>query len=587
MNKKVLRGYMVGMVILTVGAFLFIFFSVRQTYLQDQEHMLRSFAVEFAEEVTDWGRNSTNLDWNHVVTRGADLFQGQVTVYDSEWRYLADSHEKANGLYESWLDMEIANAKQGSFHRVVRWSEVFGTNTLYLITRIAGSDQTPIGLRVAYPLYALEDMRRKFLIACLGLVLFECCFFWMIEWLFLMRYERNMNDVNRILAEISRGQVPDLAPVENNRELHQILADSQRINAGLMEMVEKTNHRNSQINSVLLGINSGLLVMNHKMEVVLINPRGEELLCVDKRIFADSEMDSQSLQIIREYMQGVLLSDQPKTIVLNNDNQLELEIHMKVIRSKYAPYDQIGALAVVWDMTKMKKLERMRVEFVSNVSHELRTPLTIISGFVEMLKDWRSLEEEERDKAFHMIDVETERLKQMVSEILQLSQIEHRVNEAEYQSFDMRQTLESVADAMSVSCTQKQIKLQVVGPPFMVLIFSREEWVRQVLINLVENAIKYSPAHTSIEMGLAMESEQVRLWVKDEGAGISEEDQERIFERFYRVDKARSSKIKGSGLGLAIVKYMVKAMNGQIRVESQLGEGSRFTVFLPLEESVK
>ncbi len=582
MNKRLLQGYMVGLVMLTVGAFLFTYFSIRETILQDEEHLLRAFAQEFSEHTMAWGSGATPEEWAGFAELGAEKFNGQITIYDANWQFVADSHQQPESMYEPWLDTEVADAKLGSFHRVVRWSEIFSTDTLYLITRISISEQAPMGLRVAYPLYALDAFRRRMILIGLMLTLLEGLFFALVEAYLMARYEKNFQEVNRILTEIAQGRVPDLSPVENNRELHKILVESQRVNQGLMEMVEKTNRRNSQINSVLLGIDSGLLVVNPEGKVVLVNPQAEALLEINRGILSGRGTESAICQLVLDGLQEVFRTGQSKTIVDTSGKGLELEIFMTGIASKYEPFDQIGALAVIRDLTRIKKLERMRVEFVSNVSHELRTPLTIISGFVEMLQDWKGLEDEDRDKAFRMIEVETERLKRLVSELLKLSKIEHRVNEAEYQLFSVPDTMRAVAAAMAPSCQQKDIRLSLKLPEESKGVFLREEWVRQILVNLIENAIKYSSAGTAIEMGATEDDQQLTLWVRDEGIGISSEDQKRIFERFFRVDKARSSRVKGSGLGLSIVKYMVKAMEGTILVESELGQGSCFTVKFPL-----
>ncbi|MHB2016279.1 MAG: ATP-binding protein [Candidatus Xenobia bacterium] len=231
------------------------------------------------------------------------------------------------------------------------------------------------------------------------------------------------------------------------------------------------------------------------------------------------------------------------------------------------------------------QLETVMIQFISNVSHELRTPLTCIRGFTETLLEGGLSDPELARRWLQIINDEAQRLENLIKDLLDISMIEARQVQMRFKKTDIMKMAGDIAAVLEPYAQKSEVKLELdVHNKDIPQVVADEDRLRQVIINLVDNAIKYSPQRSSVRIQLSKNDRDVMLSVIDKGAGIPESELENIFERFYRVEKGRSSKYSGRGLGLAIAKHIVEAHGGFIRVTSQVGKGSNFTINLPLED---
>jgi two-component system phosphate regulon sensor histidine kinase PhoR len=233
----------------------------------------------------------------------------------------------------------------------------------------------------------------------------------------------------------------------------------------------------------------------------------------------------------------------------------------------------------IQDVTKEEAFEKMKSDFVANVSHELRSPLTSIKGFTETLKyvDDRQT----RDKFLDIIYIESERLTRLINDILALSELENREYGINFEKINIIAALDEVWHIMELNAKGKNIELSIHTDGENLVIYGDRDKFKQMMINLVDNAIKYTNPNGKVDVRALREGERITIEVEDDGIGIPDENIPRLFERFYRVDKARSRKMGGTGLGLAIVKHIVMIFNGEIHVKSKLGIGTTFTITLP------
>ena len=229
-----------------------------------------------------------------------------------------------------------------------------------------------------------------------------------------------------------------------------------------------------------------------------------------------------------------------------------------------------------------QKSELIRREFVANVSHELKTPLTSISGFIETLQDGAAEDPEIRTKFIDIIAIETARLKRLIEDLLVLSDIESK-RDSEQQEFDVKVAIENTVEALRPIADDKSIQI-ILDIDEGCSINGSVDRFRQMMVNLIENAIKYSDTNSRIWVSAKSEKGSITVSVKDEGIGIAPEHHERLFERFYRVDKSRSKKAGGTGLGLSIVKHIAVLLGAMLKVESQVGEGTTFYVIFDTHE---
>ncbi|PLX33753.1 MAG: PAS domain-containing sensor histidine kinase, partial [Clostridiales bacterium] len=232
------------------------------------------------------------------------------------------------------------------------------------------------------------------------------------------------------------------------------------------------------------------------------------------------------------------------------------------------------------------KLEKMRTDFVANVSHELKTPLTSISGFVETLKGGAVNDDKVRDRFLDIIEMESSRLSRLLDDLLVLSNIEtSQIGMSRKSEIKVKKTVIEVFEMVEKAADGKSIELESEIPDDLPNLYGNGDWFKQMLLNLVDNAVKYTPENGSVGVSAYRLDSDVFIKVKDNGMGISQEDVSRLFERFYRVDKARSRDIGGTGLGLAIVKHIVLAFGGDIKVRSDEGKGSEFIVRIPIDRA--
>lgn len=236
-----------------------------------------------------------------------------------------------------------------------------------------------------------------------------------------------------------------------------------------------------------------------------------------------------------------------------------------------------GIVLVLHNITEIKKLEQIRKDFVANVSHELKTPVTSIKGFAETLIDGAMNEPSLREKFLTIILKESERLQSLIQDLLELSKIEQQYFQLNWTKANITEAVEEAVTLLKEKAQKKEVSLHFFSDGVLTIDGDAER-LKQIAINLMTNAIVYTPAGGHIAVSLAEDGDWVTLQVSDSGIGITEEEIPRIFERFYRVDRARSRNSGGTGLGLAIVKHLVEAHHGRIEVDSEPGKGTTFTI---------
>jgi two-component system phosphate regulon sensor histidine kinase PhoR len=242
-----------------------------------------------------------------------------------------------------------------------------------------------------------------------------------------------------------------------------------------------------------------------------------------------------------------------------------------------------GAVFVFHDVTELRRLERMRQDFVANASHELKTPLASIKAYTETLLDWALHDETVNSRFLQGIDEQVERLNQLILDLLSLARIESGQEPFHHSPLHLIPVLEACVEAHRGRAQSKNLSLTFLpqGLDYSALVLADEEAVRQIVDNLIDNAIKYTPEGGSVAVSCFGDHDEACIEVADTGIGIPRDDLPRIFERFYRVDKARSRELGGTGLGLSIVKHLMQSIGGQIDVASRVGSGSKFTVHIP------
>jgi two-component system phosphate regulon sensor histidine kinase PhoR len=244
-----------------------------------------------------------------------------------------------------------------------------------------------------------------------------------------------------------------------------------------------------------------------------------------------------------------------------------------------------GAIFLLHDITELKRADEIRRDFVANVSHELRTPLSILRGYIETLRDDPEIPADESSRILEVMDRHSKRLGQLVDDLLTLAKLESGKSNLQLSEIDLPRLFADVTRDWEKKISEKKIKATVDLPANLPTLYADEGRLQEVLYNLIDNAVKYAPEHGRICLSAAQRDHEIVLSVSDNGIGIASDDLPRIFERFYRVDKARSRALGGTGLGLSIVKHIAQLHGGRVEAESTNGKGTTIRVVLPVRSS--
>ncbi|CEQ10537.1 MAG: ATP-binding protein [Paraclostridium sordellii] len=346
--------------------------------------------------------------------------------------------------------------------------------------------------------------------------------------------------------------------------------------------IQEVEYKNLQLKSIVKSISHGILAIDINGNVLLINKEAKNII---KASYVDPIEGKNINNVIKDdkilnEISRFIGSKKTKMKQITNDKEIVYNIKLDPIYLQSSKNVIIGSIINIENVTERVRLENMRSDFVANVTHELKTPLTSISGFVETLRINENIDHKTRDRFLGIIENESDRLKRLIDDILLLSFIENK-DTISYEKIDISNLFKEIYELTINYAKSKNIELRYKIENEDIVINSNRDYIKQIFLNLIDNAIKYTPDGGFVETSVYQNDENIFINIKDNGIGISKEDTSRVFERFYRVDKARSRDVGGTGLGLAIVKHIVKSLNGTIDIKSELNVGTEFIVSIP------
>ena len=500
----------------------------------------------------------------------------RLTVLDGQGRVLADSAADA-GEMENHADRpEIRAAVMSGAGEDVRWSTTTGGRQMYMARRIAGEDGVVRIYRASVSLGGTNQVQGT-LWLCGGVGIFMGLVAALISAHYAAgRVVEPLQSLTGAARAMAEGDTPvkvEGAPDEMGELAGAFNTMSDRLAAARAEL-EQTNDR---LAGILQGMDDGVLAVDAGGRILLMTHRARELLgdcpATVRRL---GECGAHYLAV-GEILDRVMRKGGPvrETLALAPEERV-----VQVYAARVSGDPEGGALAVLSDVTRLRKLEQMRSDFVANVTHELKTPLTSIRGYIELLKSGERDPETARS-FYEIIEIEAERLQKLTDDLLQLSEIENRGSEPDVPLASLAETVERVAESLRPEAEARGIRLHIFVPPELG-VRAHPRRLYQLMKNLMENGVKYNREGGALNVSAATERGTLVIRVHDTGIGIPPEHQDRIFERFYRVDKGRSRELGGTGLGLSIVKHIVGLYGGDVGVASEVGVGTTFTVRFPM-----
>jgi two-component system phosphate regulon sensor histidine kinase PhoR len=516
-------------------------------------------------------------DWVAQMAAGG----ARITVVAPDGRVLADSQSDAQSMENHANRPEILEALAKGDGRSIRHSVTIDRDLLYYAVRQDTSAGPATFLRFALPLETVDEVlrsfRRRLLLASFFILLIAGGVSLLLSRSFTGRVER-LKDFSRRVAE---GDFRPL-PRDGSGDAVEALGISLNRTAARLDRTIQTLTEERNLSSAILGsMVEGVAVVNGSERLVFANPGFAEILGLDVPPTSGSAL----VEVVRqtELLEAVrqVLAGEPRVqseIVTGTLRQHYFAITVAAVRAG----DTSGAVVVLHDITELRKLERVRRDFVANVSHEFRTPLTAIQGFAETLLAGAIDDSQNRTRFLEIILEHSRRLARLTEDLLVLSKMDAERLELEIRRLSVSQLIESCLETAQRRGAEKDLRISVNLPPNLPDIAGDRRRLAEVLQNLLDNAIQYTLPGGEIIVSTESAEKEIILTVSDTGIGIPKADQPRIFERFYRVDVARSREAGGTGLGLAIAKHLVEVHGGRLWVDSEIGQGSQFHFSVPL-----
>ncbi|MGG1229858.1 two-component system histidine kinase PnpS [Bacillus halotolerans] len=396
------------------------------------------------------------------------------------------------------------------------------------------------------------------------------------------RYKRSIEAATNMATELSKGNYDARTYGGYIRRSDKLGRAMNSLAVDLMEMTRTQEMQRDRLLTVIENIGSGLIMIDGRGFINLVNRSYAKQFHVNpnqmlRRLYHDAFEHEEVIQLVEE----IFMTETKKCKLL----RLPIKIERRYFEVDGVPImgpddEWKGIVLVFHDMTETKKLEQMRKDFVANVSHELKTPITSIKGFTETLLDGAMEDKEALSEFLSIILKESKRLQSLVQDLLDLSKIEQQNFTLSIETFDAAKMLADIETLLKHKATERGISLQLNVPKDPLYVAGDPHRLKQVFLNLVNNALTYTPEKGSVAINVKPGETEIQIEVSDTGIGIQKEEIPRIFERFYRVDKDRSRNSGGTGLGLAIVKHLIEAHEGKIDVTSEPGRGTVFTVTL-------
>jgi two-component system, OmpR family, phosphate regulon sensor histidine kinase PhoR len=524
-----------------------------------------------------------------MATSGA-----RVTVIDNMGQVLADSGHDSETMENQSNRPEIRQAFAAGEGQSVRRSATLGRDLVYRAVRYQPPTGPPVLIRMALPLSqidsSLAELRRRLLVAALVILFVGGA----ISLIYFRVFAARVEKLQRFAHRVAQGDFRPL-PSERSRDELSGLTDALNETAAWMDgTIRSLSGERNRSSAILRSMVEGVAVIDAQERIVFSNRAFSEILNLDPvaiegRPVIEVVRNSDLLGLIRRALKGEegLQTDVAIGIV----QQRSFSITATPVQALEAgaaggshPLAEkpSGAVVVLHDVSELRRLERVRQDFVANVSHEFKTPLTAIQGFAETLLAGAMDDPRSNRRFLEIIRDHATRLARLTDDLLKLARIEAGKLEVEFFPVQLLEQIERCAEITLLKATRKQITLELNVPPGLPAVRGDASLLREVLQNLLDNAIQYTPEGGHIEVSATAGAREAMITVADTGIGIPLADQERIFERFYRVDAARSREAGGTGLGLSIAKHIAEAHGGRLWVESEVSRGSRFSFSIPL-----
>lgn len=508
----------------------------------------------------------------------------RITIIKNDGIVLGDTAYDISQMENHKNRLEIAKALQGERGSTTRYSTTLDTDTMYVALPLEYQGQVLAVIRLSLPLTEIN----KTLLKLKGILYTGILLATSIAVLLSLRLAKSITEpiekINKTANMIAQGNLQQRISLTSKDELGELAQSINEMTLALQQQITEVTSAKQRLEAILNHMVSGVLVISSQGIIQGINREAERMFSTEGK----KALGRPYQGIIRNFGLQEAIEKVIKEGEVNSHEFSLIFPENLTLKAYIAPVKQNGKIeqvvVVFHDITSLRQLEKIKTDFVANASHELRTPVAAIKGFAETLLDGAIEKPDLRERFVTIIDKEGERLIRLINDLLDLSKLEAKELQISKETIPVENILEDCVQGLLPQAKERGIEIILDINEKLPPLFANKDLLTQAIINLIDNGIKYTNAGGHIKVKAMAKTGQLLIQVSDSGIGIPREDMPRIFERFYRVDKARSRDGGGTGLGLSIVKHIMEQHGGQINVESHLGQGTTFTLLFPLKQ---
>lgn len=538
---------------------------IEKIYIKSSLENLKNYTEKTIQKIVSLQDTETHK----LLTNLSEINNIRITIVDEQGNIVFDSHSDPKTMENHLNREEVLKSLKFGYAESIRLSNTLNVKMAYYAKKLELHNKAYV-FRTAKEISDLADFIRpyksKFTIIFGGLFLLIFSF----SFLYFRKFANKLDLLQSAIRQISKGNFDTLLHLKKNDILYDITKNVNILAQSLKHLTEDINTQKELLYNVLENLPFPVVIAEESREILVENKFFREF-------FGNLNHLDQLANLIRDENLYDALKNFEK-----EPNDFNIQINFKdlffsIFGNKIIYHNKKLILLTFIDITEIKKTEKMKTDFTANVSHELKTPITVLKGYIETLED----EVQEDKKAIvKILKKHIERLSNLVSDVLLLSRLDAKVP-LEKELFNINEIISNAVDTFSAEIEAKKISLQMeidknlyfYGDSFLIF---------QAVVNLISNAVKYTPENGKIKIDAFSSDENLVIKVMDSGQGIPKEYHEKIFQRFFVIDKSRSKQLGGTGLGLSIVKHIVELHNGKITLESEIGKGATFIIILPI-----
>lgn len=578
---KLLSAYLliIAIILGLLGSIVFV--NLKSYYLNNLEERLTKEAFLVAD-MTKYrnGDIAGTRSYQDICNMAAQDSAARITIINANGVVLGDSSAQSDQMDLHGNRPEVYAALHGEIGVEMRYSDTVNMNMLYVAVPFDNGEING-AVRIALPLTDLQSMYNHILSVMLFAVVVCGLLAFALSFIMAQYFSRPLQDITAAVKDMADGNLKRRTSYHSRDEMGELAQAFNEMGQHIEKSMCEVSEVKKRLEALLNNTVNGIVMIGADGRLTYANPAAASLLGLSSDFMGRKHAEVISTYELLNMIDEARSTMQPvkRSIVLHTLGARTVEANVVPIRNEQITSQDV--LLVLNDITEIKRLEKVRKDFIANVSHELKTPVATISGFSETLLDEGGKNPENVIEFTQIIYDEAQRLSLLIYDLLELSKLESDENNLNMQKLDLSQLVGENVDRMVKVARLRNINIEYQQPSPAIELISDMDSINQILSNLLDNAINYSMDGGQIEVKLEELSDLVKISVNDSGIGIPGKEITRIFERFYRVDKARSRKTGGTGLGLAIVKHLVENLGGQVTVTSTMGQGSTFSFTLP------